>query len=279
MREGELLLSLAAALWCIDSVDESTQAGADAIALLEQLPAGRELAMAYSARAGACKNDEDHDGVALWGSRATELAERLGETEPLVRVLTYTGTSELLLGHPAGLSTLERGIEMARDAQLDDRAGTGCLNLAWAATSTRSHALLDRRLADGLEFCNDRGLDQTRRYLLAYRARMELDQGRYDDAAESAALVLREPSPSVLLRILPKVVLATVRARRGDPELAPLIEDASWLSGPTGQLQHMAPVAAVRAEVAWLDGDHHAVAEATEDVLRMAIERKAAWVT
>jgi DNA-binding CsgD family transcriptional regulator/tetratricopeptide (TPR) repeat protein len=279
LREGELLLSLAAALWCIGSVEESRQAGADAIALLEQLPAGRELAMAYSARAGACKNDEDADGVALWGGRAAELAERLGETEPLVRVLTYTGTSELMLGHPAGLSTLERGIEMARDAQLDDRAGTGYLNLAWAATSTRSHALLDRRLAAGLEFCNDRGLDQTRRYLLAYRARMELDQGRYDDAAESATLVLREPSPSVLLRILPKVVLATVRARRGDPEVESLIEDASRLSGPTGQLQHMAPVAAVRAEVAWLDGDHDAVAEATEDVLRMAIERKAAWVT
>jgi DNA-binding CsgD family transcriptional regulator/tetratricopeptide (TPR) repeat protein len=278
LREGELLLLLASALWCIGSINESTQAAAEGMALLEQLPAGRELAMAYSVRAGVCMDNEDPAGVALWGNRAAELAERLGETEPLVRVLIYTGISELLLGHPAGLSTLERGIEMGRDAGLDGCVGTGYLNLAWAATRTRSHALLDRHLAEGFEFCNDRGLDQTRRYLLAYRARMELDQGRYDDAAESAALVLREPSPSVMLRILPKVVLATLRARRGDPEVEPLIQDASRLSDPTGQLQQMAPVAAVRAEVAWLDGDHHAVAEATEDVLRMAIDHKAGWV-
>jgi DNA-binding CsgD family transcriptional regulator/tetratricopeptide (TPR) repeat protein len=278
LREGELLLLLATALNCLGNAEESTQAAVDATVLLEQLPAGRELAMAYSVRAGVSMDNEDPDGVAFWGNRAAELAERLGETEPLVRVLIYTGTSELLLGHPGGLLTLERGIEMARDAQLDDRVGNGYLNLVWAATSTRSHALLDRHIPEGLEFCNDRGLDQTRRYLLAYRARMELDQGRYDDAAESATLVLREPSPSVMLRILPKVVLATIRARRGDPGVDELIEAAGQLSDPTGRLQQMAPVAAVRAEVAWLAGDCDAVAEATENVLRMAIEHKAGWV-
>jgi DNA-binding CsgD family transcriptional regulator len=46
------------------------------------------------------------------------------------------------------------------------------------------------------------------------------------------------------------------------------------LAEPTRELPRLAPVAAARAEAAWLEGDRDAVASATEGVLPLAVERK-----
>jgi DNA-binding CsgD family transcriptional regulator len=132
----------------------------------------------------------------------------------------------------------------------------------------------DRYLQAGIDYCSDKGLERDRLYLLADRARLELDQGRWGEAGESAAAVLRIPCASITPRILALVVLGLVRARRGDPgQWAPL-EEAWAMAEPTRELPRLAPVAAARAEAAWLDGDRHAVAEATEGALQLALERQ-----
>src|SRR4029453_19137748 len=101
----------------------------------------------------------------------------------------------------------------------------------------------------------DQGLERDRLYLLAWRARLGLDQGRWGTASEFAAAVLRMPRTSITPRIVARVVLGLVRARRGDPgQWAPL-EEAWALAEPTGELPRLAPVAAARAEAAWLEGD------------------------
>ena len=61
---------------------------------------------------------------------------------------------------------------------------------------------------------------------------------------------------------------ALVRARRGDPEHWAPLDEAWALAEPTGELPRIGQVAAARAEAAWLDGDHDAVAAATEGVAR-----------
>jgi DNA-binding CsgD family transcriptional regulator len=74
------------------------------------------------------------------------------------------------------------------------------------------------------------------------------------------------------------VVLGLVRARRGDPgQWAPL-EEAWALAEPTGELARLAPVAAARAEAAWLEGGRDAVAAATEGTLPLVLEAKWGWL-
>jgi class 3 adenylate cyclase len=58
---------------------------------------------------------------------------------------------------------------------------------------------------------------------------------------------------STFPRILAFVVLGLVRARRGDPNAGLLLDDALELAEPTHELPRIAPVAAARAEAAWLD--------------------------
>jgi DNA-binding CsgD family transcriptional regulator len=97
--------------------------------------------------------------------------------------------------------------------------------------------------------------------------------GRWDDAAETASAVLQIRRASILPRIFALVALALVRARRGDPGYRDLVEEAWALAEPTDELLRMRPVAAARAEIAWLEGDRDGVAEVTEAVLPLALER------
>jgi DNA-binding CsgD family transcriptional regulator len=72
-------------------------------------------------------------------------------------------------------------------------------------------------------------------------------------------------------------VLALVRARRGDPEVWPLLREAWTMAEPTGELPRIAPVACARAEAAWLEGDRDQVDEATRAALELALECNACW--
>jgi DNA-binding CsgD family transcriptional regulator len=80
-----------------------------------------------------------------------------------------------------------------------------------------------------------------------------------------------------MLRILTLVVLALVRARRGDPEVATLLDEAWALAEPTGELFRMSPVAVARAEASWLLGRTDEIAGATDVVLDLAVSRQSTW--
>ena len=69
--------------------------------------------------------------------------------------------------------------------------------------------------------------------------------------------VLRDPRTSPPSRIDALVVLGLVRARRGDPGVWAPLDEALALdgTGEPGELQRLGPVAAARAEAAWLAGD------------------------
>jgi DNA-binding CsgD family transcriptional regulator len=149
-----------------------------------------------------------------------------------------------------------------------------------AGSAVRQHLYPDANgyLDAGVGYCSERGLELHRLYMLGYRARSHLDQGRWTDAIESAALVLRIPRTSTVPRIHALVVFGLLRARRGDPDAWGPLDEAWALAEPTGELQRMAPVAAARAEAAWLEGDRDTAVEATEAVLQLGLRRRSSWV-
>jgi DNA-binding CsgD family transcriptional regulator/tetratricopeptide (TPR) repeat protein len=276
-REGVALCSLSQILWCPGRTTESERAAQDAVTLLERLPPGRELALAYSVLAQFHMNAEDRDATLVWAARATELAERLVDHEIAIHSAINTGTVELLNENPAGLAKLEECVELAQDAELDGEAARAAANLIWAATRQRSFAVADRHLESGLKYASERGLDLWHTYLLTYRACSELDRGRWPEAVDTAAQVLRVQLPSTLPRAVALAVTGLVRARRGDADPWPLLDDALTLAEPTGELQRMGPVAAARAEAAWLQGRPDMIAAATQATFELALRREAAW--
>jgi DNA-binding CsgD family transcriptional regulator/tetratricopeptide (TPR) repeat protein len=275
-REGAAMTALSRRVWCAGRTADAEEAARQAVVLLEQFPPGHELAKAYSTVSSDFMNAEDANGTLEWGTRALELAEQLGDVETKIHALNNIGTMKCLRGAPEGLEKLERSLQLAKENGLEEHAGRAFIHLGWATARTRNYSLADR-MAAGIDYCAERGLDLWGLYLLAYRARCDLDRGRWDEAAEGSAFVLRHPR-SAGVRILALAVLGLVRARRGDPDHRPLLDEALALAEPAGDLQHLAPIAVARAEAAWLAGDEAAVAAETDAVLELAVRREASWV-
>lgn len=277
LQEGAALWDLSHHLRCTGHANEADEVGTRAIALLEQMPAGHELAMAYATFASLRMNAEDVEGARAFGQRATALAETLGDIEAQVHVLNTLGTAELLGGDAGGVVKLQRSLDLARAAGLEEQVGRAYVNHGWAATRSRWYVDFDRWLADGRDYCEERGLVFWEHYVLAYGSRAALDRGRWPEAIELAQRVERDPRTR-LPRLHALVTLALIRARREDPECWAPLDEALALAEPTGQLQYLAPVAAARAEVAWLEGRPHLVREATDAALALAVQWRASWV-
>lgn len=64
--------------------------------------------MAFSNRAQLHMLADEHDEAVLWGSRAIELAEKLGATDTLVHALNNVGTAELMAHNKQGGSPPRR---------------------------------------------------------------------------------------------------------------------------------------------------------------------------
>ncbi|MCW2548193.1 MAG: family ATPase, partial [Mycobacterium sp.] len=79
--EGDALRRLSDFLWCPGRAIEAEQLARQAVALLEELPPGRELAHAYANLADSCAAAALDSEAVEWGHRAIELAGRLGESE------------------------------------------------------------------------------------------------------------------------------------------------------------------------------------------------------
>jgi DNA-binding CsgD family transcriptional regulator len=271
LEEGDALRWLSDILWCPGRVGEAQTAAYEAVAILERLPPGPELARAYRNVATMCGAAALEDEAVMWARRALEVAERCGDARTVVR-------AEVSLAAVEGSDTSERALMRALDCGFDEEGGEAYTLIVGGAVGRRDFALARRHIDVGIEFCSDRALDLYRLYLLASRARMELDTGHYDAAGETAALVLRLERTSITPRIFGLSVLALVRARRGDPGYRELLDEAAALAEPSGELWRLAPVALARAEAAWLAADPDAIAAAVASVLPLALERRAGGV-
>jgi len=277
LREGDSLRALSHLLSFAGRPVEAETACREAIAILEDLEPGPELARAYATLAQRRLNWEDVEGAIELGNRACDLAQRLGEPEILVHAYTTIGGAEFRGGSAAGRRTLEMSLQMAMEEGLEDHAGRVFLNLAWLSVRQGRFAEAAEHIDAGLDYCGERGLDYWGLCLVACRSWSELATGRWSEAAKSASSVLRHPRNARVSRVLALVAEGLLRARRGEPGAWEPLDEALALAEQTGELQQISPVVAARAETAWLEGRPEAEAALVERTLALALEADARW--
>jgi len=113
-------------------------------------------------------------------------------------------------------------------------------------------------------------------YMSSWRARLDLETGQWEAAAETALWVLSNFASSIS-RIPALAVLGRVQARRGDPEAQTTLDEARDLARRTGELQRIAPVACARAEAAWLKDDSQLAACEVEEAFAMSERIEEPW--
>jgi len=249
----------------------SDQCVAAAIALLEDLPPGADLAMAYSWRSLLALH-RGWDREALdYGQRALQLARDLGDRATEAHALCNIGGALLGAGDRGGYEPLERSLALSLAARLEDHAARAYRTLLFYAVLIHDFSRAQQVFQEGVEYCEERGIFSHSAYIRAYYTTCELDRGCWTEAARMATELLQGSEVTgVQQRITILATLALVRLRRGDPGAEPLLDEALALALPTSELNRIGRVAAARAERAWYAGRYADVAdEATRGLVHV----------
>jgi DNA-binding CsgD family transcriptional regulator/tetratricopeptide (TPR) repeat protein len=254
LRQGTALRQLAIQLGENASLAEAGAAMSEAVTVLEQLPPSPELARAYSTMAAVLGVGDD-DAAIRWGERALELAERVGCLDAMGDTLNIVGTVELRQGNAEGLVKLDRGRALAQQAGDERGVARAHLHPALALAGRREWVLAERYIQPGLAFCRERGLDAWHRMLTSLAAEAALARGRWDEAESTAAAILTWPAEGFShTRAVALVISARIGARRGEPGYWPFLDEATAIAKAAPTALSALPIAAARAETAWLEG-------------------------
>jgi DNA-binding CsgD family transcriptional regulator/tetratricopeptide (TPR) repeat protein len=255
MEEGDTLRWLARLSWYEGRRAEAERYFVDAISVLASLPPSPALANAYCARASLYMESHENDSAIEFAHRAIALAEPWKDHLILSTALKVRGTARLIIGDDSGWDDLERSLKLALANGFQEQAAVAYTDLSAMAVSRRRYDDAAQYLSAGLAYCEERDLDFTRAYMLAYRARMRFEQGCWLAASEDIEAVLLHAGEKPVTLIPALRTLGHLRIRRGDPDASSPLEKARALAGPEPELQRFGTLAAIAAEAAWLVDD------------------------
>ncbi len=277
LKEGETLRWLSRLYWFAGQGAAAEEAASAALEMLQLLPPGPELAMAYSNLAQLRMLADDLDGTLLWGGRAIELAQELGATETLVHALANVGSARTNLGDGQGEEELTRSLQIAQDCGYLDHAARAYTNLVWSALWNMRLDEAERWLAPAIAYATEHDLDNYRWYLLATRAVVHTRQGDWDAADTEVRQLLQQSALTGQTRFVALTILGQLEARRGSPEATALLDEALALADATGQLMRLGPAQAARAEASLLKGDLDQARSEALAVRDLAFARGTRW--
>ncbi|HEY1673788.1 MAG TPA: LuxR C-terminal-related transcriptional regulator [Streptosporangiaceae bacterium] len=253
LRVGEDLRLLSVALWRLCRGTESMQALESAVRILDALPPGRELARALAVL-GAYYLGEGRTGEGLaTAHRGRQLAETLDAPDVLSYVLNGLGCGLSETGGD-GLLYLREALRVALDADLPASAGLAYTSLQEAAIRENEFGDCERYYAAGMAYCQEHELGVYDACLRGNRTLVLLLTGQWDEAAAMCTALLDQPGVSPVNRMNPLLVLGIISGRRGEDGAWKLLDEALELAEGTGEPPYIVAVRAVRAELAWLEG-------------------------
>jgi DNA-binding CsgD family transcriptional regulator/tetratricopeptide (TPR) repeat protein len=268
--EGEILARSGQVLMVLGRQRESLAWTARALDVLEPLGNTPELAYATLTRSAQHMLAREFADAERWGQRAIEMAERVGRDDLLCYALIQSGVGVLMTGDDAGHTRILRGIDIAREQAIDGTVALGYSQIGSGGGEVRRYDLAVPALETGQAYCMERELMGQALYTRSWLARCYLEQGRWREAGDLCADLLRDPRLVGIARMVTVTVVGRLRARRGDPGVWEALDESLELSRENGHLQRLWPTAVVRAEAAWLAGHLESEIQLLEEVFRLA---------
>jgi hypothetical protein len=219
----------------------------------------------------------DIPGAQELGGEAIALAEKFDDSSLLTTALGAVGYVQWFTEPDRAESTLTRALELTRQAGERQRIANVLTSLGTGGCEARRYAQADRWLRETVEWCTARDLDEQVDHVRAWTARSAFEQGRWSEAGATASAVMSGRDNDVATQIITLTVLGRLGVRRGDPNPQAAFDQAWQLATNTGNLRSLWPVAAGRAEAAWLDGYPERIPELVQETYRLAVQLSHPW--
>ncbi len=263
VHEGNTLCMLSRMAWYTARTGEAQRYCALAIEVLETLPPGPELAMAWVTQASLHTSAAEAEAAIPFAEKALRLARTLRAHDIEAHALNMMAMARIQLGDEEGWATMRESLRLSLEHGLQDAAGRAYANLAMLAVEEHRYDVATRALEEGVPYALDHDLGTRNICLYSWRARLMAEICQWSEAVDAAERIIRDPGRSALFRITALTALGLLRARRGDPGAREALDEALALGKQSGELEWIVPATAARAELHWLSGDaRRAAAEA-----------------
>src|SRR5262249_5506252 len=154
----------------------------EALDVLSPLGEDDELAMALSNRSQLHMLAQEHASCVALGERAVDMARRLESFDVLSHALNNVGSSWMHNDPARGRRLQEESLAIALEHDLHEHAARAFTNLACCAIQARDYSYARRWLDTGINYSVERDLDGCRLYMVAWRARLHAEIGRWAEA-------------------------------------------------------------------------------------------------
>jgi hypothetical protein len=256
---------------------------AEAIAVLERIPPGVELAWAYSHQSQLEMLASQMDAAVQWGNRALALAEQLGAEEIIIHALANIGTAKADHVRSGRCAEVERSFQLASAGNYHDHVERASCNLTCQYYNRRDYPASLGYLERGVAYAATRELTHWEAYLRGWRAMIHVDQGDWAAAEGEIATILSRVYSSDVYRFPALVALTRLRLRWGEADAATPLEEVRRLATSQAELQRSVYLGVLLAERAWLSDAEGAGIETSEataslrEIFALAVNRGAHW--
>ncbi len=255
-KTGDRLRFLSRLWWINGDRKKAEEYALKAIEVLKQMPACRPGAMALSNMSQLKMLSDQADECISWGEQAISMAREIDDPETLSHALNNVGSMYMRKDATRikGLDLLQQSLAIALKNSFEEHAARAYSNLASGGLEIKEYTLAQKNLEEGLQYCEERNLESWSTYLLACKARYYLESGNWNEAYQLAGnLVNREGSPPIVT-IGALIIVATIKMRRGDDDVLPLLTEAKEKAFVALEQQRIVPALVAMFEYEWLKG-------------------------
>jgi len=259
-------------LWWFDGNRKQAESfGQKAIEVLDNAPTSSAKAMAYSNMSQLKMLSDQPDECIFWGEKAIDMAKELKNEEILCHALNNVGDVQIRIPatKQSGIALLRESLEIALKNSYHEHVARAYTNIGHNGLLIKDFEFAKEALEAGIQYCEERGLDSWTTYQLSGKARLCLETGNWNEAFRIADNLLRNEDQSPIVRIGALVVVATIKMRRGEEEVLPLLMEAKAKAFQTMELQRIIPALVALLEYEWIIGEQHIEKESLDTAISM----------
>jgi DNA-binding CsgD family transcriptional regulator len=263
-------------LWWLEGDRKKAEAYAnDAIKVLTDHPVSRVKGMVFGNMARLKMFSEEKDECLLWGGKAIAIAKELGDEEILCHALNSTGAMlfRIQSSREKGKDLLQQSLDIALKNNFEEHIGLAYVHLSSCALIMKDYFFAKKSLEEGIQFTEERDINLGTKYLLTYKARLALETGHWNEAYQIADNLIKDEDQPSIIKIGDLVVAATIKMRRGDNDVLPLLQEAKEKALQSQELQRILPVMTALLEYEWITGECLIEKKVLDDVSDMVKQR------